>query len=246
MARDTLFRQPDVPPASFRFDEQVAGVFADMINRSVPGYADTLAGIRDFAARLVPEGGRCYDLGCSLGAAVLAICAGLGDRRATILGIDNAASMIERCNADPRFQDRPQAIRFIEQDIADADIRDADLVVMNFTLQFVAPEARTALVQRIHDGLRPGGALILSEKFRFDDATLDELLIALHHDFKRRNDYSDLEIAAKRTALENVLVPDTPDMQLARLRHAGFAHAGFWMQNLNFGSLIALRAAPDR
>ena len=134
----------------------------------------------------------------------------------------------------------------MEDDIADVDIRDADLVVMNFTLQFIAPEARTALVERIHGGLRPGGALILSEKFRFDDPALDTLLTELHHDFKRRNDYSDLEIAAKRTALENVLVPDTPEMQLARLRHAGFAHAGFWMQRLNFGSLIALRSVPGQ
>lgn len=241
MATDKIFSRPDVAPASFRFDDRVAGVFPDMISRSVPGYADTLAGIRDFAARLVRDGGRCYDLGCSLGAAVLAICEGLRDRPADIIAIDNSPAMIDRCNADPRFAGLAQSIRFVEGDIVDADIRDADLVVMNFTLQFVEPAGRTALVQRIHDGLRPGGALILSEKFRMDDPALDALLVELHHDFKRRNDYSDLEIAAKRTALENVLIPDTPSMQLARLRHAGFAHAGFWLQRLNFGSLIALR-----
>jgi len=115
-------------------------------------------------------------------------------------------------------------VELVEADICDIAIENASVVVLNFTLQFVEPEKRAALIQRIFDGLRPGGILILSEKFRFEDAPVNELLIDLHLDFKRANGYSELEISQKRTALENVMRTDSLPVHQARLRDAGFAH----------------------
>lgn len=116
------------------------------------------------------------------------------------------------------------------------------MVVLNFTFQFVPPAQRDALIQRIYDGLRSGGALILSEKVLFEPAELNERLVTLHHDFKRANGYSDLEISQKRTALENVLIAETvPQHEKARLRQAGFAFADLWFQAFNFVSLLAVK-----
>ncbi|MEM7610755.1 MAG: carboxy-S-adenosyl-L-methionine synthase CmoA [Pseudomonadota bacterium] len=240
-SKDTLFQHEALAHQAFRFDDAVANVFPDMINRSVPGYADSLEGIRGFAAELVPDGGRCYDLGCSLGAATLAMCLGLDKRPATMIAIDNSAAMIDRCKRDLAFDGRAQDINFREQDITQCAIEQADLVVMNYTLQFVAPEARPDLLRRIRSGLKPGGAVIISEKFRFDDAAVQSLMTRRHHAFKRRHDYSDLEIAGKRAALENVLIADTRQTHIARLNDAGFIGATLWLANLNFGSLIAFR-----
>jgi tRNA (cmo5U34)-methyltransferase len=114
---------------------------------------------------------------------------------------------------------------------------------MNFTLQFVKPEARAALMRRIADALRPGGVLILSEKVCFDDPVVNEMHIDLYHAFKSRNGYSDLEISQKRTALENVLVPDTLPEHQSRLLASGFAHCSVWFQCFNFASLIAIKSA---
>jgi tRNA (cmo5U34)-methyltransferase len=63
----------------------------------------------------------------------------------------------------------------------------------------------------------------------------------LHHAFKRANGYSELEVSQKRTALENVLVPETLDTHRARLREAGFGAVDAWFQCFNFASLLAFR-----
>lgn len=243
MPKDTLFEQGPTGVHAFRFDERVADVFEDMINRSVPGYAATLAGISGIASAVVPDHGCCYDLGSSLGAATLAICSGLGDRPATIHAIDNAPAMIARCRADERFQSRAQNIVLHEADIQDVALEPSHLIVMNYTLQFIAPAARETLLRHIHAALLPGGALVLSEKFRFEDDATQTLLTEMHLDFKRSNDYSDMEIAGKRAALENVLIADTREAHEARLTKIGFSRITLWQATLNFGAYVAFRDA---
>ncbi len=134
-------------------------------------------------------------------------------------------------------------IHLHEADLEQHPISNASVVAMNFTLQFVRPQARTELMQRIASALKPGGVLILSEKVCFTDAVVNQMHIDLYHAFKRANGYSDLEISQKRTALENVLVPDTLDTHKSRLLSSGFDHCTVWFQCFNFASLIAIKAA---
>jgi len=115
------------------------------------------------------------------------------------------------------------------------------MVGLNYTLQFLPMDDRDAIIRRIYDGLNPGGLLVLSEKVIDDDEHMEELLVDLHHEHKRRKHYSALEIARKRAALENVLVPDTIGTHEARLRQAGFRHVGVWLRYFNFVSLLAIR-----
>ncbi|MEM8546950.1 MAG: carboxy-S-adenosyl-L-methionine synthase CmoA, partial [Pseudomonadota bacterium] len=89
--------------------------------------------------------------------------------------------------------------------------------------------------------LRPGGALILAEKFRFEDPDTQALMTALHEDHKRANGYSELEIAGKRAALDNVLIADTRAEHVARLERAGFTGITLWQAQLNFGAFVAFR-----
>ena len=100
-------------------------------------------------------------------------------------------------------------------------------------------EHRLQLLSRIRSALLPGGILILSEKFRFDDPGIQDNLEQVHYAFKRANGYSDLEIAQKRSAIENVMLLDTQEAHLDRLKDAGFSQAYPWFQCLNFGSIVA-------
>jgi len=129
----------------------------------------------------------------------------------------------------------------LQADIRDIDISNAAMVVMNYTLQFLDVEARAPLIANIAAGLRPGGVFVLSEKVVDPDPAVEAVLVDLHHDFKRRNAYSELEIARKRNALENVLVPETTAAHMQRLKEAGFSHAGVWLRYFNFVSILALR-----
>jgi tRNA (cmo5U34)-methyltransferase len=126
-------------------------------------------------------------------------------------------------------------------DLQDVEIENASVVVLNFTLQFIPPTARLALIARIYQGLRPGGVLILSEKIAFEEQKRQDFHLELHHDFKRANGYSDLEISQKRTALENVMIPETLACHQQRLQTAGFAFADIWFQCFNFASLVAVK-----
>ncbi|NTX79192.1 carboxy-S-adenosyl-L-methionine synthase CmoA [Serratia proteamaculans] len=239
---DTLFSAPIAKLGDWTFDERVAEVFPDMIQRSVPGYSNIISMIGMLAERFVKPGSQVYDLGCSLGAATLSMRRNIKVAGCNIIAVDNSPAMVERCrrHIDAFRADTP--VEVIEADILDIKIENASMVVLNFTLQFLEPADRLRLLEQVYRGLRPGGALVLSEKFSFEDADVGELLFNMHHDFKRANGYSELEISQKRSMLENVMLTDSVDAHKTRLKQAGFEHAEVWFQCFNFGSLIALKS----
>ena len=236
--RDRIYADALANVAGFRFDDAVADVFPDMIQRSVPGYSNIIAMTGLLAGRYAVDGTRCYDLGCSLGASTLAMWSQLQGRPVQFVSVDNSEAMLARCRAALPVG---AAIELQCANLQDVKIERASVVVLNFTLQFVPLEERNAVLQRIHDGLCPGGILVLSEKICFDNPVLQRLTTELHHDFKRANGYSDLEISQKRTALENVLVPETLAAHTERLQIAGFSDVGVWFQCFNFMSLVAIK-----
>ena len=253
MTSDTLYSRPLDKLVDFNFDEKVASVFPDMINRSVPGYASIVAMTGILAAEFYQPHSCCYDLGCSLGASSLSMAKSINDGSVKIIAVDNSQAMLHKAQAlvkenlksnklqsDPDKSHR-QCIEFICDDINRVDISDASVVVMNFTLQFIEPQKRSALLQKIYQGMNDGGILILSEKLSYSDAARQQLLIDMHHFFKKANGYSDLEISQKRQALENVLLPETLEQHRMRLQQAGFRQTEQWFQCFNFSSLIAIK-----
>jgi tRNA (cmo5U34)-methyltransferase len=242
--RDDLYASRLDAIVDFRFDESVAGVFPDMIQRSVPGYSTVISMIGTLAAEYARSGSRCYDLGCSVGAATLAMLRQIKVPDCRIVAIDNAAAMIEHCRANIRA-DMPAsesvAVDLVCADIRDVKIENASVVVLNYTLQFVPLEQRADIITRIYQGLRPGGVMLLAEKIRFADAGIEQQMIDLHHAFKRANGYSDLEISQKRSALDNVLIPETIGDHMERLTRAGFSRPQVWFQCLNFISILAVK-----
>jgi tRNA (cmo5U34)-methyltransferase len=229
------------PTQDFVFDDKVADVFTDMINRSVPGYATILSMIGTLADRYCARGSHVYDLGCSLGGATLAMAHHLSHKDYQIIAVDNSSAMVTRFDAALTMHADRSRIQTVCADLGDVEIHNASVVVLNFTLQFIPVERRNALLRRIHDGMRPGGILILSEKIRFPDEGLNALLIDMYHQFKQVQGYSQLEISQKRSALENVLVPETIADHKARLKEAGFSSCDTWFQCFNFTSMIAFR-----
>lgn len=229
------------PVQDFVFDDKVADVFTDMINRSVPGYATIISMIGTLANRYCSPGSQVFDLGCSLGGATLAIAHHLTHKDYRIVAVDNSSAMITRLNAALTSHTDRLRIQTVCSDLADVEIKNASVVVLNFTLQFIPVERRSALLRRIHDGMNPGGILILSEKIRFPDSTLNALLIEMYHQFKQVQGYSQLEISQKRSALENVLIPETIGDHKTRLVDAGFSSCDTWFQCFNFTSMIAFR-----
>ena len=247
MAQDRIYAKQKSGDEPFRFDDAVARVFPDMLRRSIPGYAASLEAIGSLAARYVRDETLCYDLGCSLGGATLAMRQGLRASGCRIVAVDNAPAMIERMKSIVAADDEagstrdPAPVDIVLGDLCDTPIANASMVVLNYTLQFVPQSERDAVVARIGEGMVPGGVLVLSEKVIDEDPRMEALLVELYHEHKRRNDYSAKEIANKRAALENVLIPETIGEHRRRLEDAGFDGFTGWLRYFNFVSMIAFR-----
>jgi tRNA (cmo5U34)-methyltransferase len=238
---DLIYASPLDKIIDFKFDEKVVNVFPDMIQRSVPGYSTLISTIGIMAGRYAQPDSVCYDLGCSLGAVSLSMRQRIQAKNCHIVAIDNSAAMIQQAT-QLLAADTSTAVEVDLRcdDLLNAQINNASVVVMNFTLQFIAVAERGALIKRIFDGLKPGGVLLLSEKLAFPDEA-NQFHIDSHHDFKRSNGYSDLEISQKRSALENVLIPETLAVHEQRLSQAGFSFIEKWFQCFNFVSLVAIK-----
>ncbi|MDY6273736.1 MAG: carboxy-S-adenosyl-L-methionine synthase CmoA [Succinivibrionaceae bacterium] len=243
---DHIFSRKLETVADFRFDENVASVFSDMISRSVPGYSDILRGISIFAEKYAKSGTNIYDLGCSLGGATFSVLDGIREKNGiSVFSVDSSQAMIERLkqNIAAHPAGNGTVIHPICSDIRDVPMSDASFIVLNFTLQFIERQARQAIISSLYDALVPGGVLILSEKCREDDSFIEKIISEAHLDFKKRMGYSDLEIAQKRTALENVMKTDRTADHLDRLHRAGFSKAVMWYRQFNFCSFIAVKPA---
>ena len=235
--KDEIYRKVSPQIVDFAFDASVAEVFPDMVRRSVPGYETVIPLTGLIAARHAPENGKIFDLGCSLGASSLAILHQLGEKSVKLHAVDNSPAMIER--AKKQISDSRCA--FYCADILETDFTGADVIVMNYVLQFIAPEKRLELVTRMQEQMNSGGLLIVSEKIRFTDEAVDELFTEIHHDYKRANGYTELEVSQKRTALENVMVIDTHEQHYERFAQAQFHDVKTWYKCLNWASFMVTK-----
>ena len=236
-SRDQVFARPLKDIKAFEFDESVADVFSDMISRSVPGYPLLLRLTGLFADIFVQPNSRVYDLGCSLGDATKIIANQASSSKPEIIAIDNSEAMIEKC----RQLNLEHNIQWRCEDVRNVQIGNASMVVLNLTLQFLPPDHRSALLESIYDGLNPGGILFMSEKVVFEQESEDKRMVQLYQAFKKSMGYSDLEISQKRTALENVLIPDSDQQHFKRLQNAGFSEIYQCFRCFNFCAYLAIK-----
>lgn len=237
---DNIYAVPRAKLGDFTFDDNVANVFPDMIKRSVPGYSNIVQAIGMVTEKYALPNTNLYDLGCSLGACTLEM-RNNAPNGCCVYGIDNSPAMISRAKDIVKAYKSDISTIIELGDITNYRMINASIVVLNFVLQFIDPKQRDKLILDIYSALNPGGILVLSEKFKFDDETVQDTLFNLHLDFKKANGYSDLEISQKRNAIENVLIPETIAKHKQRLAQAGFSHKEVWFQCFNFGSIIAIK-----
>lgn len=241
MQTDRIFKQHAPETGAFQFDENVAKVFDDMVARSIPLYADVQRAIPALVQNLDHQPLRIVDLGCSTGTSLIHLARSITDRPLELIGVDNSQAMLDKLHEKVRALEIEQSVETTCADIESFEFENASVVLMNYTLQFLEPEKRQDLLSTIQKRIRPGGFLVLSEKVSHGSPETDSVLIDLYFEFKRRNGYSDLEIARKRDALENVLLPLTVEDNQQLLASAGFDKVELLLKWFNFATFIAYR-----
>jgi tRNA (cmo5U34)-methyltransferase len=233
---DTLFTKPI--KKQFEFDEEVAAVFDDMLERSVPFYKESQKITKFFALKALEEGGRCYDLGCSTASLLLDIHRDLA-LSAELIGLDNSKAMLAR--ARRKVEAFGAHIKLENADILEYDYAEAELFIANYTLQFIRPLVREELIKKIAKSLKSEGCFIFSEKVISHHSKLNKDLIECYYDFKKEQGYSEYEIMQKREALENVLVPYSEEENIIMAKNAGFSHCEVIFRWANFATFIAIK-----
>jgi len=240
MKKDNIYATQLPKVGDFKFDRKVANVFPDMIQRSIPGYNTLISNIGVIANLYAKEDSNIYDLGCSTGAVTQSIYHRTRKPGCVIHAVDNSIAMLDKAKSYLSNEAHPTSLEFHHNDICELPLENASVVVMNFTLQFIALEKRSYIINKIYDSLLPGGILILSEKAQLDSKEHD-LIDKLHLEFKRDQGYSELEISQKRTSLENVMILDHVSTHTERLKNAGFETVHPWFNCFNFFSFLAIK-----
>ncbi|NLX17876.1 MAG: carboxy-S-adenosyl-L-methionine synthase CmoA [Desulfobulbus sp.] len=238
--QDTLFAS-GVIAEDFTFNEHVAAVFDDMLDRSIPCYRLVIDAMAQILSCHLQPGTTVYDLGCSTGTTIFELTRRLPGMELTFIGIDNAPAMVAKARTKSAQYSKNHDIHFKECDITSCSLPGAGAILCNYTLQFLRPLARQSFINRIFAALPSGGVFILSEKTIALSSRLNRDFIEIYHSFKKQQGYSELEIAAKREALENVLIPFTIRENTALLEQAGFSEIEPFFTWFNFSSIVALK-----
>jgi len=239
--RDEVFSKALSNIPEFQFDDRVTRVFEDMIKRSVPGYDLLIYMIGLYAQVFVTDDSNVYDLGCSTGVATCMVASVTKGHPVNIIAVDNSQSMITQCQSNLDQAGVLPQVDCLCRDINEINVENSSMVILNLTLQFIAPDNRKEILQRLYDGLNEGGVLVLSEKVVFPNAELNKSMTDLHQAFKKTQGYSELEISQKRTSLENILIPDSIEHHQERLKTIGFSQVFLCFQCLNFVSFLAIK-----
>ena len=237
---DKIFDEPIKQASDFSFNNKVAGVFDDMVTRSVPFYVEMQRMMAELVADQCGQDGVIYDLGCSTGATLIMMDQTV-PQHIKFVGIDDSAPMLDKCRTklEEMGMKRPFSLEVADLNTGIVPMEDASVVILCLTLQFVRPIAREKLLRNIHEQLRPGGVLIVIEKILAEETDFNRDFIKYYYNHKRRNNYSEMEISQKREALENVLIPYKLSENITLLKEVGFRTVEVFFKWYNFSGFIA-------
>lgn len=238
---DEIFREPRSTIEDFDFGERTAEVFDDMLDRSVPFYTEIQRMTAEIAADFAVPGTRIYDLGCSTCNTFVQIDP-LIPQGVAFVGVDASAAMLERARQKLAQHGVTRECDLVLGDLNQGvDVANASVVILSLALQFVRPLYRSRLMHAVAGGINAGGCLLLVEKVLSPDTTINRLFIKYYYEMKKRHGYSEMEIAQKREALENVLIPYHYVENRELLLDCGFRQVDNFFRWYNFCGVLAIK-----
>ena len=240
-AQDNLFKKNN-HPEEFIFNDQVAGIFDDMLSRSVPCYQQVLTMVQKIIQTHCQTGDLIYDLGCSTGSSLLSLASLINNNDLNFIGVDSSEAMIHKARRKAGAFAHGQKVEFTIADITDFNLKSCGVIILNYTLQFLRPPLRHKFICKLFSKLRPGGILIVSEKVISHSPKINRSFIDYYLRFKLDQGYSELEISRKREALENILIPFSIKENILLLNEAGFQEVESFFQWFNFSSFLAIKS----
>ncbi|MFC1770277.1 carboxy-S-adenosyl-L-methionine synthase CmoA [Candidatus Margulisiibacteriota bacterium] len=240
--KDRIFEDPVSALKKFSFNSEVAGVFENMLERSVPFYNEIQNMICAIARQFARSGTNIYDLGCSTGTTIVKLAEVLEQPDINFIGVDNSLPMIKKAQKKLHGFSPDKNISFLHKDLAEfLEIENASIVVLNLCLQFVAPGKRLDVLKTVFKGLNRQGCIVLVEKVQAESEAMNDFFRREYFNKKRENGYSENEILNKERSLENVLVPLKLSDNISLLKEAGFSIVEPFFKWYNFTGLLSVK-----
>ena len=235
--KDNLYKSNFPKNHKFTFNSDVANVFGDMVNRSVPGYEFLIENIGVLSKKFYQPNTKIYDLGSSLCACSLSILEKVQNTEVQIFAVDSSKAMIDICK---KSIDRKE-IKFINSDISDVEMNNSSIVILNLTLQFILVNKRTELLKKIFSQLNDNGIIIITEKIKLDKISDDIFFKNFHDFFKENNGYTKEEIDRKKIALSETMIIESEQIHEERFKSIGCKKFYKWFQCYNFVSWVLIK-----
>ncbi len=230
--------------ANWSFANQTAKSFDQHIEKSVPFYNQGHQLICDLSDFFIANGSICYELGCSTGELILQLAQHNSHKEASFTGIDIEEDMIDIANEKKQLEnnhlDKSQC-DFLCDDILQLEYQAADMIIAYYTVQFIRPSQRQELINTIYQSLNWGGALLLFEKVRANDARFQDISSSLYNDYKIDQGYSPEEIYSKTRSLKGILEPFSTQGNLDLLKRAGFVDVISVFKYICFEGFLAIK-----
>jgi tRNA (cmo5U34)-methyltransferase len=227
--------------ALWDFKGAVAQHFDGHVQRSVPFYDEGHELICNLSDFFITHNSRCYEIGSSTGTLTLKLAAHNSPKvGARFIGIDIEPGMIDVATEKQTAAGITNA-EFVLDDALQFDFDEPDLIVAYYTVQFVRPNQRQRLVEQIYRSLKWGGAFLLFEKVRANDARHQDIAVSLYNDFKLRQRFSPDEIVSKARSLKGVLEPFSTQGNVDMLKRAGFVDIFSVMKYVCFEGFLAIK-----
>lgn len=236
---DRLFAE-GLYPRKFAFNEEVANVFDDMVTRSIPFYSEVSSQVLAWAQLHLSKESKIYDVGCSTGT-IFQLLSQYINLPLQMIGIDTSQAMINKAKDKLSNINKNDQLTWLCQNALEVNYCKANMIVCNYTLQFIPLENRRTLIHKFYEGLKPGGLLFLSEKICTKDPLVQQTMTTIYEAYKRSRGYSQTEIERKKEALEQVLIPVTLEEQLGWLKEAGFRTIEITSKWYCFVSIVAIK-----
>ena len=234
--QDNLFNENH--QGKFTFNEDVANVFDDMLNRSIPFYRDNLKLNAKILSKYIKDGDKVYDIGSSTLNFLLYFEQNF-KIKADLIGIDNSKPMIKK--ATNKIKSYNSNINLIFGNIENIELKPSQAIVSNYTLQFIDKDKRSEVIKKIFNSLNDNGIFLVSEKVISNNKKLNENLIEIYHNYKQDKGYTITQIEKKKEALENILTPLSLDENMSMLKKVGFKEVEVLFKWANFSTFLAIK-----
>ncbi len=237
MKKDYVDKNIRAPNSSWTFGNKVVTKFDTHIKQSVPLYNEGHQLILKISDFFISENSIVYDIGCSTGNLVKKISKRHINKKFKIYAIDIEKEMI----AFAKNKNKDRNINFLNKDINKYKFNKCDLIISYYTMQFVKPRYRQLLFNKLFKSLNWGGALLIFEKVRANDARFQDIVTSMYNNFKEEQGFTAEEIYNKTKSLKSILEPFSSSANIDMMKRAGFTDIMTLQKYICFEGWVAIK-----